>query len=236
MVSTDLIKEIFPIEDQEGIRELSEIAYVRCYEKGETIYEIGDMQETIYIMLSGIVYSYFIDETQTVITDCFIVERGYPISTENFELPSMFTTQALMKTEVLELPIAATLELMRVHQDLLWEYVRFMQMGLTFHWYIANKRIHYPAKKKYEWFRETWPELDQVASNQQIASFLGIRPESLSRLRHLVKTSGEKTEDDEDADIMVTQDLEWNYSRMSKALKKGQYKKAKTAGKGRKKE
>ena len=220
MVDKSLIQEIFPIENQEEIRILSEIAKIRCYEKGESIYTIGEIQKNIYIILSGIVYSYFIDETQSIITDCFITERGFPVNTENFKLPSMFTTQALVNTELLEIPIDAALDLMQKFQELLWEYVRFMQMAMTFHWYIANKRIHSPANKKYKWFRETWPEVDAVASNQQTASFLGIRPESLSRLRHQAKVTDGKSVQEEDVDIMVTKDLKWNYPRIGKALKK----------------
>lgn len=227
MVGVDLIKEIFSIKNQETICRLSDIARIRCCEKGEIVYAIGDMQTSIYILLNGIVYSYFINEIQTAITDCFIVERGFPVNTENFKLPSMFTTQALVRTELLELPIDETLELMQEYPEVLWEYVRFMQMGMNFHWYISNRRIHYPANKKYEWFRKTWPEVDLVASNQQIASFLGIRSQSLSRLRYQLKEKSingkENAEDIEDADIMVTQDLEWDYARVNEALKKGQY-------------
>lgn len=239
MVSTELIKEIFLIRNQEAIRKLSEVTRIRYCEKGEIIFAIGDMQTNIYIMLNGIVYSYFINEMQSVITDCFVVERGYPVNTENLKLPSMFTAQALVKTELLELPADQAFELMQEYPELLWEYIRFLQMALTYHWYIANKRIHYPANKRYEWFRKTWPEVDKVASNQQIASFLGIKSQSLSRLRYLIrkadkddknekdksdsKNTKEDAEDIEDVDILVTRDLKWNYARLSKAVKKGQY-------------
>lgn len=190
MVKTDLITKIFTVKDQEGIQMLSNVAAIRHCAKDEIIYAIGDIQTNIYILLNGVVYSYFIDETQTAITDCFITECGYPVSTENFELPSMFSTKALVETDLLELPIEAAMRLMQQYPEMVWEYVRLMQMAMTFHWYIAQKRIHYPANKKYEWFRENWPEVDKLASNYQIASFLGIRPESLSRLRQLAKKKG----------------------------------------------
>ncbi len=236
MVSAELIKETFLIRNPEVVRKLSEVTRIRRCEKGEIIYAIGDMQTNIYILLNGIVYCYFIDEMQSIITDCFVVERGYPVNTENLKLPSMFTAQALVRTELLEIPADIAFDLMKEYPELLWEYIRFMQMALAYHWYISNKRIHYPAKKRYEWLRKTWPEVEQVASNQQIASFLGIRSQSLSRLRYLSrKTAKEDTDqndrkgakedgdDLEDVDILVTRDLRWNYARLSKALKEGQY-------------
>lgn len=39
-------------------------------------------------------------------------------------------------------------------------------------------------KSVYAWFRENGLEVDRIASNRQIATFLGIRSEYLSRLRH----------------------------------------------------
>jgi CRP-like cAMP-binding protein len=216
---SDLIRTIFRITDDEIINEISEIACVRHYEKGESIYKIGEFQTDICILLKGIVYSFFIDEAQNVVTDCFLTESGFPINTENLELPSMFGTEALAATDILQIPIQGALLLMDKYKEVLWEYVRFMQMGMTFHWYIANKRIHYPANERYEWFRKTWPEADKVCSNAQIASFLGIRPETLSRLRHQPKNADKQ----EGVDILVTKDMKWNYPKMKKALQEGQY-------------
>ena len=49
---------------------------------------------------------------------------------------------------------------------------------------INKKRLYLSGSKRYEWFCEKWPEIDQLASNHQIATFLGMRSESLSRLRY----------------------------------------------------
>lgn len=50
----------------------------------------------------------------------------------------------------------------------------------------------------------------------QIASFLGIRSESLSRLRNAVKNNAESSE--AITDIMVTKDLAWNYAKIKQML------------------
>ncbi len=49
-----------------------------------------------------------------------------------------------------------------------------------------KKIMHIGAKEKYEWFLETYPEIYKVAKLIHIASFLGIKPETLSRVRRQI--------------------------------------------------
>jgi len=46
-----------------------------------------------------------------------------------------------------------------------------------------KKIMHMTAKEKYEWFLCSYPEIYKVAKLIHIASFLGIKPETLSRVR-----------------------------------------------------
>jgi len=46
-----------------------------------------------------------------------------------------------------------------------------------------KKITHMTAKEKYEWFLCSYPEIYKVAKLIHIASFLGIKPETLSRVR-----------------------------------------------------
>ena len=49
-----------------------------------------------------------------------------------------------------------------------------------------KKIMHMGAKEKYEWFLDTYPQIYKVAKLIHIASFLGIKPETLSRVRRKV--------------------------------------------------
>lgn len=124
-------------------------------------------------------------------TDCFMTERGMPLNIFNLQIPSVFGMQALTDTEVFAFPVDDLRRMLQAHTEVAEEYVRYMQKGLLFHWYIGNKRLHLSVAKKYQWFRQKWPEVDEIAGNMQIASFLGIRSESLSRLRNAVKNNAE---------------------------------------------
>ena len=49
--------------------------------------------------------------------------------------------------------------------------------------YFLKRIIHLPAKDKYEWFLKVYPEVYKSARLGDIASFLGIKQETLSRIR-----------------------------------------------------
>ena len=216
MISDAILRGLFFIKNPQAISEIKKVGQIRHFAPNEIIYDIGEVQKSVYILLKGIIYSYFIDETQTVLTDCFMTERGMPLNTFNLQIPSVFGMQAMTDTEVFVLPVDDLRRMVQEYTEVAEEYVRYMQKGLLFHWYIGNKRLHLSAAKKYQWFRQNWPEVDEIASNMQIASFLGIRSESLSRLRNAVKNNAERSE--AITDIMVTRDLEWNYVKIKQML------------------
>ena len=164
---------------------LSEIVH---YKKGDCIYDIGDIQKKVYVLIEGMLRCYFIDESQTEMTDSFMTEKGMVAnSVEIFvgkETPSVVGVEVLNETTVLEIPVQAVFDLMQQYPRMAKLYVRCLHQALEFQNEINIKRLYLPGNKRYEWFCKKWPEVDRIASNQQIASFLGIRSESLSRLRH----------------------------------------------------
>jgi CRP/FNR family transcriptional regulator, anaerobic regulatory protein len=68
------------------------------------------------------------------------------------------------------------------------KFERFFRIKLTAAFLSLQKRILFSIKKsnmeRYEDFIKSYPEIEQRISNHHIASYLGIAPESLSRLRN----------------------------------------------------
>ena len=189
MVKSELIKEFMPFAQPQLVEKMSEISEIQHYRRGDHLYEIGDTQKKIYILLAGILRGYFIDEIQTEITDCFMTERWMIAnSSEIFSgggsTPSVIGVEVLVDSDVLEMPADTILLLIQEYPELARFYVQSLHQALTFHNEINRKRLYLPGNERYEWFCEKWPQVDRAASNHQIATFLGIRSESLSRLRH----------------------------------------------------
>ena len=78
MIKTEIIEALVPPKDPAfNLATLAHFAEIHHYKKGEHIYDVGDMQQKIYILWSGILRRHFIDELQTDITDCFIDRKRF---------------------------------------------------------------------------------------------------------------------------------------------------------------
>ena len=90
----------------------------------------------------------------------------------------------MTEAKVLEISAKPLFDMLQQYPQLMKMYVWCLERALNFQNEINYKRLYLSGSKRYEWFCERWPEVDKIASNRQIASFLGIRSEYLSRLRH----------------------------------------------------
>lgn len=210
MVTQELIREIFHIEDQVLIQELSAISTAEKFQKGETIYDIGEIHTYFCILLSGIVYTWFPDEKQRPNTTCFFSERMNLLNIEGISKKTAVGAKALVDSEVCMIPIEKACLLADQYPDLIWSYVRGLQKMMIYLCVVNNQRMHLSAEERYRWFCEKWPAIDQLANNQQISSFLMIRPESLSRLRTQIKQNA-KIHSKEIANVLVSKDMKLEY-------------------------
>jgi len=185
MIKTEIIEALIPLKDPSLTAMLAHFAEIHCYRKGEYIYDVGDMQKKIYLLWSGILRCYFIDELQTDITDCFMTKRGLIANTPEVfhgkgETPSVVGVEVLTDAMICEIPVQRVVLLMKQYPEMTGLYIHCLHQSLEFQNEINNHRLYLSGSERYEWFCETWPEVDQVASNHHIATFLGIRSESLS--------------------------------------------------------
>jgi len=63
--------------------------------------------------------------------------------------------------------------------------------ALDEHWRMKQVLHQYTALQRYQWFLETYPGLVDRVSNKNIASFLGMSPVTLSRLRRTMREQRE---------------------------------------------
>lgn len=210
MVTEELIREIFHTEDQMLIQELSKITTIEKFQKKQTIYDIGEKHTHFYILLSGIAYTWFPDEKQRPNTTCFFVEQGNLLNIEGISKKTAVGAKALVDSEVCMIPIEKVCCLAEQYPVLIWSYIRGLQKMMIYLCVVNNQRMHLSAEERYRWFCEKWPEIDQLANNQQIASFLMIRPESLSRLRAQLKQSAGDG-DKEITNVLVSKDMKLEY-------------------------
>lgn len=180
---TEIFGKIYHMTDPVLMQKLVAAASVQTYEKGEIIQKSGDKQLKAAFLISGVVRAYFSTGKGEELTDCFICDLGYPAMTPDVNRPAFISSEAVNCVELLTIPIETIFQLMEEHTQVLWAYNQMLHWALLFHWQIKTSRVCFNGTERYAWFRENFPEADRVAYGKHIASFLGITPETLSRIR-----------------------------------------------------
>ena len=172
----------------------------------------------LYILIRGLTCTFFCDEQNRQITTCFFSRRYDFLNIEAYDKKASVSMKALTDTEVDAVPIKAGLAAIKELPTLAWEYASYLQKVMVYLCVVNNRRMYFPSDQRYHWFCEKWPEAVRLASNRQIATFLRIRPESLSRLKSQLKQcdSGNEVL----ANILVTKDLQWDYMDIKQIMEK----------------
>lgn len=102
MTTVEAINACIPLNNPELTGQLGSLSEIVHYKKGDCIYDIGDIQKKVYVLIEGMLRCYFIDESQTEMTDSFMTEKGMVAnSVEIFvgkETPSVVGVEVLNET------------------------------------------------------------------------------------------------------------------------------------------
>jgi hypothetical protein len=205
--------KILPGTDPKLLKQLAELSSLRSVERKEITLEVGQIQNKIYFLLEGMIRCYFYTGDGTEVTDCFLTEPGYPVMMAALNAPSMISAQAVVDSVLLEIPTEKCMELIKSSNELLWCYNQILHKALFFHWKIKTSRYCYDAAQRYQWFCQNWPGVDRVANSVHIASFLGISPATLSRLRHATKEAPALTQ------LLSDPNSDWNGDKVEECLR-----------------
>ena len=166
-------------------KNIDNISTYRCFEKGEKILDKGQALNHMYFVLTGCARSYHIDNKGNEHTMKFALKDWWICdykSIRNNDRASM-STEALCHTEVLEFNINDIEELYRKYPQLESSVRKSLELHIISLYDRILNQLELTAKKRYQKFLLEYPEVDQLANNYHIASYLGITQQSLSRLR-----------------------------------------------------
>lgn len=97
--------------------------------------------------------------------------------------PSIFSTRALADSEVYLLPGVRMNELLERY-PVFERYFRItFQNSLVTHQRRLIQAFSYTAEERYDYFQQKYPHLEQFVPLKYVASYLGITPEFLSKIR-----------------------------------------------------
>lgn len=160
--------------------------HLRLYRKKQYVLQEGDVCTQFNFVVRGCLRMYKIDEQGNVHTLQFASENNWINDLGSFHQikPSALNIDALEDTVVLQIS----------HADLISLYIAAPKFDRIFRVLIENgfirlqdrllQNISSTAEERYLSFLEVYPHLSNRLSQVQIASFIGITPEFLSKLRN----------------------------------------------------
>jgi len=160
------------------------------YEKNHCLLKPGKIAEHIYYVVKGGLRSYFIKDG-TEITDYFFFEEAFAA-----DYPSLYSGQPakfyLETTEATQLVVYGRKAFSALAQrHFIFERLARVHAEQAFLEIEERMRMlqHEPLAEKYAYTLRKFPHLFQRVPQHQIASYLGVKPESLSRIK---RSSGER--------------------------------------------
>lgn len=164
------------------------LSVFRVAEKGDVLRHIGDKTETAGIVLNGLVRCYYVDSSGNDITRGFSIEGTLCMDDGVFGYTeSICEWEALEETTLMIFSVEKIKKLIFENEQLKNTYVKLLENALRYKIYRENGFLVENATERYIHFRKLYPELCATVVQQYIATYLGIAPESLSRIRKALK-------------------------------------------------
>ena len=159
---------------------------IKEVQKNEIVVHHGQTARNIYFVCEGILVSQWMDEEANVYVKNFFVEGNLAGSTVSMltNTPSGFGIECVVEGSVLEMNYQRYKQVIYDHEDLKNYYISNLERN----WIIENERrqISFAAgsgTERYLYFLNRYPKLPQRVPQWLIASYLGITPTQLSRIR-----------------------------------------------------
>lgn len=165
-----------------------DIAQFQVFPKSATIKNIGDDARTVGIVLDGLVRSYYIDSDGNDITRGFgmagsmCMDEGMMGYSEHICMWETIEESTIMLFEVNKLKA-----LIYGSESVKSIWISLLEGGLRYKMYRENGFLVENATERYLHFRKLYPQLIGRVPQKHIATYLGITPESLSRIRKALK-------------------------------------------------
>ena len=170
--------------DPSSAEKLKQLVKTKFLEKGEILQMQGEKNGSVYFVKSGMLRSYTIDKKGKEHIFMFAPENWLMSDGTRFDSPNALHIDVLEKSEVevisqKEFEITFLALTNKTNENT----TTSMAKRIT----VLQKRIimlmSASAIERYEHFTETYPSISQRVPQKMIASYLGITPEALSKVK-----------------------------------------------------
>ncbi len=156
----------------------------KYYDKGQIILNMGENTQFIYFIIKGVVRGFYVNEEGIDTTKCFSKENEWcGVYNMLRKQPSEYWIEALEPCEVIEISV-------RQVENLIEEVPAFQKLYTSLcaeaFMKIDERSSQFQkmsAKERYKLFMKENQDLLGRVKQEQIASYIGITPTSLSRIK-----------------------------------------------------
>lgn len=176
-------KHVSLTEEEEGF--LKSIFIPLKIEQGEFVEESGKVAQQMIYVKNGCLMTYFTNHAGSDQVIQFAMAGWWTgdLSSLTSGNPSSYTTRALTSCDLLILPKTRMDELLQ-RFPVFEKYFRIIfQNSLITHQNRIIQAFTHSADERYQNFQHQYPQLEQFVPLKYIASYLGITPEFLSKIR-----------------------------------------------------
>ncbi len=173
----------------ELIDKLFSICRPVCLKKGQQFVAAGDIPTHMGFNLNGIFRLYYIDNQGNDLTKGFSTAGKFVVSYSALvqNRPSYFFIEAIVDSDILQFSYSRWMEL--VNEDIRWYPLLFKLVQTVYIMKEMREKSFLldDATTRYLNFQKEYPDLEKKIKLYHIASFIGITPGALSRIRKNLK-------------------------------------------------
>lgn len=188
----NFIEKYIQLTDEEW-NSIKSIRYIKKYKKGEIILHQGDICKELNFISRGLARGFLINEQGKDYT------WNIFFNDENSEVNNLFVLDyksfLLQQESSFQIEALEDVELISVSLEKHLNSINSLRKGMDFSYMICNEAYIYlhdlvlerqtkSAKERFESFMQKTPFLLNKVPQYQIASYLGITPQHLSRLKN----------------------------------------------------
>ena len=157
----------------------------KTIKKHDYILRESEVCKNIFFLINGFVRMYYMDFDGNEINYRFTSEGNFFVDFQSFltQKPSRYYWQAMQDSEVFKLPYEDVQHL--YHTSFTWN--NFGRLMAEHVYLQLNERVDMllfmKPKERYLYLINNYPDLLNQVSQLHLSSYIGIKPESLSRLR-----------------------------------------------------
>lgn len=173
---------------EEILFQLADLGGFIDFAAGNLIVAAGDDQNKLYLLIDGLIRKYYLDYQGNDLTHQFL-EAGQVFSTQLavFNGPVMCNFEAVEPCRLVCFDYGEVQRLMQKDPALSQVYIGILEETLRIKLLRETALLAENATERYVKLKTAIPDIDRRVNHSHIASYIGVTPVSLSRIRRTLR-------------------------------------------------